>query len=405
MNQPMRTRRFTFRLIVKPLLAVAVVALTTACSSGGSDGAPGTTTPSIPQLGDPNPGLTIEQRQSFERGREIFEHRFERTEGHGPDFNTSSCASCHATPVTGGSSALYRNFMIVAKTNGGEMDVVFDDDQIVARNFSYTRVSREAIPADADIRAQRNSPPMFGLGMLERIDDFDVAANHDPDDDDNDGISGRVNLKGGALGRFGLKAQESDLVSFLRGPLFNHMGITTEPLRASAANPGFVAIAQVGSGSDATTDSDGVPDPEMSNADLVDLLAFVRELAPPVPLEMDESATRGELLFDSVGCAKCHIKSVVRVGEPINAYTDMLLHDMGAGLADGVMQELATASEFRTSPLWGVRHHAPYMHDGRSDTLADAIDAHGGEAQTSANNFDALLEQEKTDLIRFLETR
>lgn len=385
------------------VLLLAPLVLTTACSSGGSDGPTGTT--SAPLLGEPNAGLNVAQRQSFERGRDVFERRFTRSEGHGPDFNTSSCKSCHSTPTTGGSSELYRNFMIVARTNGTVMERVFQDNQLVARNFSYTRVARESIPADADIRAQRNSPAMFGLGNLDRIRRSDILANSDANDDDRDGISGRVNLKDGSIGRFGYKAQESDLLSFLRGPLFNHMGITSNPIVVRSLTSEFVSIAQVSPGDNPTRDSDGVPDPELSDDDLRDLFTFVRELAPPAPLEMDDVALRGEVLFESTGCAQCHIKNIVQSGTPVNAYTDLLIHDMGAGLADGVLMGLATTSEFRTAPLWGVRHHAPYLHDGSADTLVDAIEAHGGEALATRDKFTALSTQAKADLIRFLETR
>jgi len=376
--------------------------LLAACGSGGGGSDPGPEP--VAQLGDPNPGLSPAMRTLFDRGKEVFEKRFSRSEGHGPDFNTDSCKSCHNIPVAGGSAPLYRNFLLMGRTVNGSMLPVMEDDIPVARNFSYVRTMREPLPATADIRAQRNSPPMFGLGMLERIDDFDVVVYNDPNDLDGDGISGRVNLEFGNLGRFGYKAQSASVEGFTRGPLFNHMGITTNPV-TTASVAGLRTLAQVSAPDDPNSDDDGVPDPELNNDDLVALIVFVRELAPPAPLPMDDLARQGEAVFESVGCAKCHVPNLVRSGAPVYAYTDLLLHDMGPELADGVIQGLATASEFRTQPLWGVRLSAPYLHDGRADTLDDAIRMHGGEAAGVRDAYAALPPADRDALIRFLETR
>ena len=109
---------FLMRILI---LTLAVLPL--ACGGGGGGGDNPPDTPAIPQLGDPNPGLTAAQRAAFERGRDVFERRFTQAEGHGPDFNTSSCKSCHSMPVTGGSAPLYRNFLLVARTTDFTADV------------------------------------------------------------------------------------------------------------------------------------------------------------------------------------------------------------------------------------------------------------------------------------------
>jgi CxxC motif-containing protein (DUF1111 family) len=137
----------------------------------------------------------------------------------------------------------------------------------------------------------------------------------------------------------------------------------------------------------------------------VDLVIFLRELAAPAPLPMDETARRGEGLFFATGCAKCHIPNLRQAGEPALAYTDLLIHDMGPQLADQVTQLLATGSEFRTQPLWGVRHHAPFLHDGRAATIDEAIRLHGGEAQGVRDAYVALPQADKDAILGFLETR
>jgi len=386
------------------LISILVAGIAVACGGGGGGDAP-PPAPTPIALGDPMPGLSPAMLDAFERGREVFLHRFTRSEGHGPDFNTSSCRSCHENPVTGGSSPLYRNFVLVANVGAGGFLPAMEDDQFVARTFSYERKQRETIPANADVVAPRNAPPMFGIGMLDSIPVADIRANEDPNDLDGDGISGRINLDASRLGRFGYKAQNANLEGFIRGPLFNHMGITSDPISPTLTGDEFTSIAQVGVPDESTTDNDGVADPEISNADLSDLLVFTSSLAPPAPLPMNAEALRGEQLFDQVNCTACHIPNLVGSGTPIRAYSDLLLHDMGPGLADGVFQGRATGSEFRTQPLWGLRHTAPFLHDGRAATIERAIEFHGGEAEDARNAFVALVPADRAAVIAFLETR
>jgi len=175
-----------------------------------------------------------------------------------------------------------------------------------------------------------------------------------------------------------------------------------------------MAFQASGGMDDPTTDNDGIPDPEIEHEDLGDLIAFTRFLAPPQPkAELDASELNGQALFDSLDCSACHIPSLEssRFG-PVNAYSDLLIHYMGPGLADNIgfgtpqassIDPGHNGSEFRTAPLWGVRHFAPYLHDGRAKTLEDAILWHGGEAQAARDAFDALAQQDKDDLIAFLE--
>lgn len=377
---------------------IAVALLLVGCGGGSSGGT------TAAQLGEPNPGLTPEALAAFERGHDVFVRKFVRTDGHGPDFNVDSCKSCHEIPVVGGSAPLYRNFFLVGRIQpNGAFAPAMENNQFVARTFSYVRTQRETIPLDTLV-AQRSAPPIFGLGVFERLSDAEIAQNADPADIDGDGISGRTNIDGVLIGRFGYKSQEGSLIDFVRGPFFNHMGITSDfPV---IPPPGqLVAAPQVAPPAQPLTDTDGVPDPEIPDEDLVDLVFFLRELAAPAPLPMDETARRGETLFMTTGCAKCHIPNLKTTGEPALAFTDLLIHDMGPELADGVVQLLASGTEFRTQPLWGVRHHAPFLHDGRAATLDDAIRAHGGEAEAIRNAYAALPQPDRDAIVAFLETR
>jgi CxxC motif-containing protein (DUF1111 family) len=210
-----------------------------------------------------------------------------------------------------------------------------------------------------------------------------------------------------------VKAQSNNIERFTRPPLHNQMGITSDPFLGSAGTVSLSSLAPQGTGDpDAPiTDNDGVPDPEITPSDLGDLIAFSRFLAPPARLPFNAEAETGEALFNQIRCAECHIPALQSSRGMVEAYSDLLLHDMGPALADGlqfgmpstVLAEASTGNEFRTQPLWGVSLHAPFLHDGRAETLFEAIEMHGGEAQASRDNFVALSQADQQAVITFLK--
>lgn len=410
-------------------LAVAASAvLLTACGGGGGGGDP---VPAAPlQLGDPLPGLTQAELASFERGRVLFERHFKPSEGLGPHYNATSCASCHSTPTVGGSAKLYRNFYLARRgdptlpstTTGGQVDLPgmrsavipaygpSMDQETATFTLQGGRIvlPHGGIDTDAVQVAQRNAPPIFGVGLFELVPLTTILQLADPNDSDLDGISGRYNTDAGVLGVLGFKAQSSGVDKFTRPPLFNQMGITSDPLPVPTAVNRQVS----GNPNEPFTDNDGIPDPEISEQDLVDLVNFSRFLAPPQPRPFGEAEIRGEEQFTTLGCAKCHVPTLPSERGPVNAYTDLLLHDMGDDLADGMaqgtpqqssLQDQTSHREFRTAPLWGVSFHAPFLHDGRAATLRDAIEQHAGEAASIRDAFLALPVQDQADVIAFLE--
>jgi CxxC motif-containing protein (DUF1111 family) len=153
-----------------------------------------------------------------------------------------------------------------------------------------------------------------------------------------------------------------------------------------------------------SADGDNVPEPELNATDLRALVLFPQKLAAPPRGEITEAVQRGELVFQQIGCDACHVATFATSLGPIHPYSDLLLHDMGTGLGDGLVQGRATGSEFRTAPLWGLRCNAPYLHDGRVDTIEDAILAHGGEAQPSRDRFAGLDAADRDDLLAFLNS-
>jgi len=373
------------------------------------------------ELGSPLPSATPEQVAAFERGREVALRRFTRDDGLGPEFNLTFCAGCHEKPVFGGSASRYRDFLLV----GDELvpDVVVPRGKNgVQRQFSLES-GRSASDPLTNLSATRNPIPFFGAGLLAEISNFEIVSHADPDDADGDGVSGRVNFDGVLVGRFGRKAQTARIEIFVRGPLFNHMGITTDPLSnerraelptlevvapvavpSSIAPVGSVIAAQAIIPDESTFDQDAAADPELSDSELFDLVSFAMLLAAPAPDEPSPVTQRGSSAFREIGCDKCHRPSLRSPRGAIPAYTDLLLHDMGDDLADGFPMGEASGREFRTQPLWGVAASSPYLHDGRADTIDDAIRWHGGEAAPIRDAYLALPSDERNDLLAFLES-
>jgi CxxC motif-containing protein (DUF1111 family) len=396
--------------------------------NGGGGGAPLPIDPQLAALGSPIEGLPPAQLAAFERGRELMVKRFKPGDGLGPLYNATSCAACHDKPVVGGSSPRYRNFYIAVfgppgfqfSLPGLPSPVVPLYGTLTSPEFSLNGgrvVIPESIGGLPVLQLQRNAPPFFGVGLFEFVSDQTIIGLSDPDDLDQDGISGRYNSDPmGNIGRFGYKLQANNIEVFIRGAAQNQMGMTTDPVLGNAAVVSLSSCyrPQAASGQDTpTTDSDGVSDPEIPTADFADIIAFNRFLAPPVPKPFTAAAERGELKFAEIGCTKCHVPEIPSSMGPLRAYTDLLLHDMGPELADGLSQgfpqagindPFTTASEFRTQPLWGVALHAPFLHDGRADSLTEAIMMHGGEAQAIRDAFNALLPEERDDIIAFLES-
>ena len=431
------------RQLVSCGLVLGLVGLaTTGCpppSTNPPDNEPKVADGIFAEMGEPMPLATAQQRETFQRGRRVALRRFSLGEGLGPSFNTTFCASCHENPTTGGSSPRYRNFYLVADDR--ESFVMIDEPPSkphtdrpgdyeapkpktaksgVQLRYRDGKPYRNRTPDNARVVVHRNGIPFFGVGALAQISLEEILKREDPKDRDNDGISGRPNVGDlGAIGRFGRKAQTGSLEGFVRGPLFNHVGITSNPLtpemrrrlpfadNATTIQRGALrerSQAQVATSDEPLEDSDGVEDPELPTEDLFDLVSFVRLLAAPEPTPLDDRAKHGEELFDSIGCADCHVPALKGPNGLIPAYTDLLLHDMGEKLADGFAQADAKGSEFRTQPLWGLAATDPYLHDGRAATVDEAIRWHGGEGDRARKNYEDLSEQDREDLLAFLET-
>jgi CxxC motif-containing protein (DUF1111 family) len=251
---------------------------------------------------------------------------------------------------------------------------------------------RPGVAADADLFEPRQTPPIFGLGLIDAIPDESVLALADPDDADGDGIRGRAHvLRDGRLGRFGWKAGVPSLRDFTRDALSTELGLTVPD--------------DAGSSFGMTADADGAADPEIAAQDVDDLVLFMAELAPLAPAEMPgELRDRGAALLREVGCTSCHVETLeTRDGVPVPLFSDLLLHDVAPADVPAVA-EGETVRGFRTAPLWGLGRSAPYMHDGRAETIENAILRHDGEAAASRRAYEMLSPGDRDALLLFLRS-
>jgi CxxC motif-containing protein (DUF1111 family) len=262
------------------------------------------------------------------------------------------------------------------------------------RSPRLTIVRYDSSPFSPDaLVSYRQAPPVIGLGLLDAIAEANIRANEKPG-------GGHANLvwnpitRTMQLGRFGHKASQPTLELQAAGAFANDIGLSSRIF----------------------PDPDGGLD--VANTQLDDTVFFVRTIAVPRAATRDADAWRGAALFEAFGCPSCHVPTFVTgdadvpelAHQRIHPYTDLLLHDLGDGLADHRPDFLATGSEWRTPPLWGiglaqiVAAQATFLHDGRARSLAEAILWHGGEAQDARERFRTADVAERVAVVAFLST-
>ncbi len=403
------------------------------------------------------PHLSTVQAIAHERGDVAFGAIFnsdpnQLNYGLGPIYNNVSCASCHVgdgrgkAPAAGEqlTSLLIRISIPGEGPHGGPNPVPGFGGQLQQRNIfgalaeaqvqvsyteqAYTFPDGEAyslrkpayvlanpyqpLPGDLMI-SPRMASPVFGLGLLESISDIDILDNADENDANGDGISGKPNYvwdvikQKHSLGRFGWKAGQPSVIQQTAGAYVEDMGATSYifPQESSYGQPQHA----LSSGHKEITDST-----------LFNAAYYVRTLAVPGRRKVNDPVVKeGKQLFRDMGCASCHkpmfntsanMISPELSAQPIFPYTDMLLHDMGSGLADNRPEFQANGMEWRTSPLWGigltkaVNGHDNFLHDGRARNFTEAIMWHGGEAEAVKTRYSQLTKSQRDAVIRFLES-
>ena len=359
--------------------------------------------------GSPLPGLTPFEFELFSVGLDDFTEVEDPSSGLGPAFNGTSCAVCHSVPAIGGSSAM-NEIRACHRDEAGKFTAL--NGGTLYHLFSIPpHTCQVTIPPQANVIARRAPIPVFGLGLVEAIPDSTIAALEDPDDRDSDGVSGRaariIDVATGRerIGRFGWKSQHATLLAFSGDAYLNEMGITNDLFPhdiALGVDPEQLKLCSP------TRGINDVRDRRTQLRALDNFANFMKFLAPIARGPIDDSVRSGEALFRVIGCATCHVPTLMTGAsanrlfdrKPVALFSDLLLHDVGTG--DGIVQEAAAAEEIRTPALWGLRFRRPLLHDGSAATPAVAIERHTGEAAQSINLYRSLSPIERERLIDFL---
>jgi CxxC motif-containing protein (DUF1111 family) len=372
-------------------------------------------------------------------GQTLFNHEWKINDplanggdGLGPVFNDISCKACHNQGGVGGAGGLDHNVTAFIVQREGETKAregvvhlkainSFEETlaqlhpdlphaprlpaNLLASNSSRNCATPFRFPPGIHI-SERNTPALFGAKLIDEISDRDIIANERkerlnwglaPSDNETAPVGRAHRLADGRIGRFGWKAQTATLSEFVQAACANELGLS---------NPGHPQPTPLGK-----------PTYQQRGMDLTldqcnQLTAFVASL--PRPREIESTAPHGKQIFADIGCANCHTPNL---GSADGIYSDLLLHRMGQPLQGGGSygqpppedpnskpHDGPLADEWRTPPLWGVADSAPYLHDGRANTLQDAIRLHGGQAARAAHRFASLAPSEQTQLIAFLKT-
>ncbi|HEY3971907.1 MAG TPA: di-heme oxidoredictase family protein [Candidatus Sulfotelmatobacter sp.] len=372
--------------------------------------------------------------------------------GLGPRFNENSCASCHAYPAVGGSSPPTNPLFNIYTSNGAQntmpsfesssgpiLEARFINqpgtttpDGTVHQLFTITGRTDAAgcnIQQPDFVTAQstgnlvlRQVPPTYGDGLIEVIRNIDIVNNMNANltKKASLGITGHPNYSGndGSIQRFGWKAQVRSTLLMAANQMNVEMGVTNETFPNEIdQTPGCVLNPVPET---VTNFTPGILT-EMFPADAERTEYFIQWLTPPTPAKATTSTNNGKVQFTNAGCVYCHTTSFTTpatsrpaLGDiKINLYSDLIVHHMGPGLADGLPQGQAGPDEFRTAPLWGIGQRLWFLHDGRTSNIVTAIEDHyslgngsypASEANQSITNFNNLSPKNQQDLVNFLRS-
>jgi CxxC motif-containing protein (DUF1111 family) len=350
----------------------------------------------------------------MDEARDHFEEIEVIADGLGPVYNAQSCRECHQNPVSGGGSQVtefrtgHYDGANYVEPPGGSLN----NDRAIDPSI------QERVMVGQEVRTFRISPNLMGDGFVEAIDSNTLVAIANAQPAGQRGMVIQVPVVeapgNNRVGRFGWKNQNCSLLSFAADAYLNELGITSpmQPVENTSNGRSVAAF-------------DTVADPEDTGADVAKFALYMRSLKAPAVDAVQAataSAQRGSALFDALGCAVCHVRSIntAPAGTVINGgayavpaalgdktihpYSDFLLHDVGTG--DGIVQNGGQASRtmVRTAPLWGMRTRARLMHDGLSVSRTDSILRHAGQAASSVAVFARLSAAQQADVLSFLNS-
>jgi CxxC motif-containing protein (DUF1111 family) len=412
----------------------------------------------------PAPNLTVAQRGEFFIGNAFFNSPWvvapasaSARDGLGPLFNARSCDACHnndgrgrpplsedeqpvsmviqfATSTPGDNDepqadpnygVNFNPFAIGGVPPEGKLRIRYREISgtygdgtpytLLAPEYSFEELAYGEFAPDTKM-SPRVAPAVFGAGLLEAIPEEQILERSDPDDRDGDGISGRPNYvwdplaRRTVLGRFGWKLNQPDIAHQTAAAFSSEIGMTTSLRPQENCTPVQTACLNAPSGGE----------PEISDEMFGHIVTYQRMLAVPARRNLESpQVQRGARLFLEAGCESCHratFKTATLEDRPwlsnqtIHPFTDMLLHDMGDGLADGRADFAASGSEWRTTPLWGlglqktVNGHTRLLHDGRARDVSEAILWHGGEGEAAKQAFRNMSKQDREALLSFIDS-
>lgn len=401
--------------------------------------------------GGPLSGLGTPDLNMFNAALAVFKEVDSVSGGLGPRFNADSCAACHAQPAVGGTSPAVNPQIAVATLNGAQNTVPSfitpngpvrearfvnatapagkGDKQDTHGNGEqgkealdggvhdlYTITGRTDAPgcvlAQPDFATElvnnnvifRIPTPLFGVGLVEDVPDSTLEANAQP------GAHFNHSGNDGTITKFGWKAQNKSLLIFAMEAYNVEQGVTNlgfpnerddTPGCQFNATPEDLLHLTGSSPPSASPASD-------YSSDVENFAEFMRLSAAPTPAPDTSSTSNGRQTFISIGCGACHVqKQTTYGGVDFFPYSDFALHSMGKDLADGIIQGNAAGDEFRTAPLWGIGQRLFFLHDGRTNDLLQAIQAHAGggsEASPVIGKFNGLPAPSQQDVLNFLRS-
>lgn len=447
--------------------AAALALLVTSCRGLGSNASEAAGTATVADttrdaFSLPAPSLSPEHRSAFFVGNSLFNRSWvaapasvDSRDGLGPLFNARSCSTCHfkdgrSRPPEPGQPMLTMLLrvslpgrdldgaplpeptygdQIQSSSNPGvppEGDVLiqytvqrgaFADGlafELNAPEYRIERLGYGALPSELLI-SPRVAPAIIGLGLLEAVPERSLREREDPDDANHDGISGRASLvwdlRRGTktLGRFGWKAEQPTVEQQSASAFFADLGVTSSLFPGDTCTPAQQRCREQPNGGS----------PEVTDELLRTVVLYARTLGVPARRRGDALERDGERLFARAGCDACHLPTLKTGDFPavhelsnqeIHPYTDLLLHDLGEGLADHRPTFGADGSEWRTAPLWGiglvrtVNEHTRLLHDGRARDVSEAILWHDGEARSARAAFVGMSASERRALLAFIDS-
>jgi CxxC motif-containing protein (DUF1111 family) len=432
-----------------------------------------------PTLGDPIPKLTSVEQQMFSQGNIVYIKTWDPRQGLGPIYTQDNCTNCHGSPIAGGGGGSLNNIDTIFATvdSTGQFDPMDGSDpndptypigeggvlqqpQSISAFVPTCKYNGEVIPTTppftvaATLFEGRLAPPNFGMGLIDSIPAIQIT-NQAMSEQRNGVVFGQVNSvpdEYGTItdGKFGFKAQYATLTQFIGQAMTLEIGITN-PVNPTEQLSNGVPIPKACLNGDKTEPNDP------NGTSMIDIFHYLLYLAPNQAAACTSNACLdGQTQFSAVGCNNCHLtpsegyttgnrievpetysktggpcdngvkclQSKALSNQPVPLYSDLLLHDMGAGtsqshLGDGFCSPQpvlagdcpfgqADGTQFRTTPLWGLSLRTLYLHDGRTNSLTTAIQDHAingtGEAANIVAAFNGLTTQEQSDLITFLNT-